>query len=145
MKWQQADGDWTRFRTLPELEELDLHRSGDPYEGSYWDLMSALADEVLNRLKQAQARGTKHLLVTRTQHVRGMEAYDRPLRGTAGDAESGGYAVHCAAKLYPARVGVRRSDSAVANTRVSLDTIRARAADGDRMLKPVFESRPRFR
>jgi hypothetical protein len=64
MKWQPADGDWTRFRTLPELEELDLHRSGDPYEGSYWDLMSALADEVLNRLKQAQARGTKHLLVT---------------------------------------------------------------------------------
>lgn len=57
-------GDWTEYRKLPDLMEIDFHRSGSWHQASYNESMYAIGDEVLEALKRAQEEGKKFLLIT---------------------------------------------------------------------------------
>lgn len=61
-KWKQEAGDWTRFRKLAGVVEIDLHRSGQDYEGHYSDMMAGLSGEVLDVLRTAQETGKEYVL-----------------------------------------------------------------------------------
>jgi len=61
-KWKNEGGDWTRFRALPGVVEVDFHRSCEEYDCSYDDLMAGLRDEALNRLKRAQKDRARYVL-----------------------------------------------------------------------------------
>jgi hypothetical protein len=66
--FQRQDGDWTRFRGLPDLEELDLHfseRERGPRTTSYSEAMANVYELVLSGLEAAYRGGsTKYLLIT---------------------------------------------------------------------------------
>jgi len=64
MNWRNESGDWTGFRKLPGVVEVDFHRSGEEYDGNYSDMMAGLADEVLGALRDAQQAGVKYVLFT---------------------------------------------------------------------------------
>jgi len=53
------DGDWTRFRSLPGVQELDLHLSGckgEPADWTpYYERMSDIYDSVLQTLRTLQS------------------------------------------------------------------------------------------
>jgi len=63
-KIRHEDGDWTRFRNLPGLGEVDFHRSGVGYGGHHDAVMAGISDELLEALQEAKDDGTKYVLFT---------------------------------------------------------------------------------
>lgn len=58
-------GDWTRFRALPDLDQVDFHLSErGPREIPYDEAMGEVHDAALRALRAAQARGRKYVLFT---------------------------------------------------------------------------------
>lgn len=63
MTFRKEGGDWTEYRELPGLAELDLHRADSPSEFAYWEAMDAVRSDTLAALKRAQEAGRQYLLV----------------------------------------------------------------------------------
>jgi hypothetical protein len=62
---RRESGDWTRYRTLANLVEVDFHRSDEgPPEISYWEAMARVFDDALAALRDAQAQGKSWVLFT---------------------------------------------------------------------------------
>jgi hypothetical protein len=61
MTWTIQTGDWTQFRRLPELKEVDFHVDG-PREVPYWEAMAEVERETLKALQDAQARGDRYVM-----------------------------------------------------------------------------------
>lgn len=55
-------GNWTDYRRLPDLWEIDFHNAGQEYKGSYYDIMEEVKSDTLNLLKKAQDDGVQHVL-----------------------------------------------------------------------------------
>ena len=55
---------WTDYRKLPGLREIDLHFAGDAVTGNYHENMSAIRNLVVDSLKQAQGDGIQFVLFT---------------------------------------------------------------------------------
>ena len=64
MRWAIEDGNWTRFRQLPGVVEVDFHRSDRQDGGHYDEHMFAVYHETLDALQQAQEEGRKYVLFT---------------------------------------------------------------------------------
>lgn len=70
-RFKYSNANWTEFRTLPGLEELDFHRNDsekrykdEPRATFYSSDMQYVWDETLNKLRDAQTRGVPWLLIT---------------------------------------------------------------------------------
>ncbi len=67
-KFQIGSGDWTRYRSLPGLMEVDLHfsdyrRSWDEPPVPYWETMNKIEEIVLRELEEGfNDPNTKHVL-----------------------------------------------------------------------------------
>ena len=61
---KREHGGWTEYRKLPDLMEIDFHRSGGWHQGVYYEKEGKVSDEVLEALKRAQEEGKKFLLIT---------------------------------------------------------------------------------
>ena len=64
MKWKNEVGNWTRYRELPGLVEVDFHRSGEEGGGYYEDHMAGVYEDALAALRQAQEEGAQYVLLT---------------------------------------------------------------------------------
>jgi len=63
--FRHGSGDWTRYRSLPGLVELDFHpRSGDADHAPYWDRMEKVYRDAVEALRRAQTLGKQHVLFT---------------------------------------------------------------------------------
>jgi hypothetical protein len=58
------DGDWTRYRQMPGLVEVDFHNTGLNDGGSYWEHMEEVRDKALAALRDAQREGIHYILFT---------------------------------------------------------------------------------
>jgi hypothetical protein len=64
-RFQQATGDWVRYRALPNRVEVDFHYgSGRDSETPYRERMAAVWSEALEALKAAQATGRDWAIFT---------------------------------------------------------------------------------
>lgn len=63
MAFKNESGNWTAYRELPGVTEIDFHRSDEPSEHSYWEAMDLVRAETLASLKWAQANGKRYLLI----------------------------------------------------------------------------------
>lgn len=63
MKFKFENGDWTNYRRLPNLRELDLHYSTYESLGSFHDNMHEVKETTLAALKVAQALQAEYLLI----------------------------------------------------------------------------------
>ena len=60
---KNESGDWTRYRTLPELVEVDFHWSEEgPRQESYYEAMEDVYDVALDSLKTAFENGRRYVL-----------------------------------------------------------------------------------
>ncbi len=57
-------GNWTDFRKLPEVTEVDFHWAEEQPTGAYWEHMDQVKETTLNSLRRAQANGIQHVLFT---------------------------------------------------------------------------------
>jgi hypothetical protein len=55
---------WTEYRSLPDLREVDLPFAEEQPTAPYLENMEAIKTLTLRQLQQAQADGTQHLLFT---------------------------------------------------------------------------------
>ena len=55
---------WTEFRKLPDLMEVDFHWSDNECTGNYYQNMQAVKNRALKSLQQAQEEGKKFVLFT---------------------------------------------------------------------------------
>lgn len=62
MRWKKAEGDWTRFRELPGVVEVDLHWSDAEHVGQTQEFFSRVKYEVLVALKEAQQEGHRYVI-----------------------------------------------------------------------------------
>jgi hypothetical protein len=53
---------WTEFRQLPGVREVDLHFAGMPATGNYWENMAEVKEITLRSLQRAQAEGVQFVL-----------------------------------------------------------------------------------
>lgn len=60
-KWLEDAGNWTRFRALPDLVEVDFHHEG-PREVEYWQAMEDVERSALDALREAQKDGRRYVL-----------------------------------------------------------------------------------
>jgi hypothetical protein len=56
------NGDWTQFRSLPDLVEVDFHHGRRAPGLAYWDAMAAVCEDALNAIKEAHAAGRRYVL-----------------------------------------------------------------------------------
>ncbi|MFZ2854343.1 MAG: hypothetical protein WAZ34_09570 [Rhodocyclaceae bacterium] len=61
---KREEGDWVRFRELPNLMECDLHWAGETPTGAYWEHMETVWRVALESLRAAQAQGKQFVLFT---------------------------------------------------------------------------------
>jgi hypothetical protein len=57
-------GDWTDFRKLPGLLEVDFHLAEEQPTGAYWEHMDQVKETTLNSLRKAQKDGRQYVLFT---------------------------------------------------------------------------------
>lgn len=60
--FKRESGDWKEYRSLPDLMEIDFHRSGGCHQGSYYEKMSAVSCEAFEALASAYEEGKKFIL-----------------------------------------------------------------------------------
>lgn len=56
-------GNWTRFRSLPNVVECDFHHDG-PRDVPYWEAMAGAEARAIEALQEAQASGKRFVLFT---------------------------------------------------------------------------------
>ena len=67
MAFKRESGNWTRYRKLPSVVEVDFHFAGagrTPGMFGYWDAMAQVRQTALESLKAAQEAGNGHVLFT---------------------------------------------------------------------------------
>ena len=64
MKFRFESGNWVAYRKLPDLVEIDFHRSNEAPNGGYDDNMQRVYDGALDGLIKAQRDGKKYVLFT---------------------------------------------------------------------------------
>lgn len=62
--FNQRGGNWTDFRQLPGVKEVDLHFASEPSTQAYWENMDEVKEIALRSLQQAQAKGAQYVLFT---------------------------------------------------------------------------------
>ena len=68
-KFKHEGGDWTRYRQLPNLVEVDFHPPDDhfvetPDRLPYWEEMEQVRSATMEALKKAQGAGIDYVLFT---------------------------------------------------------------------------------
>ena len=65
MAFKREFGDWTQYRKLPSVVEVDFHQSEDaPRELPYWEAMGEIRGIAFEALKAAQKAGDRYVLFT---------------------------------------------------------------------------------
>jgi hypothetical protein len=63
--FRRDNGNWTEFRRLPNLVEVDFHWSdGGPREVAYWEAMDKVYRVALESIRNAHADGGSYVLMT---------------------------------------------------------------------------------
>jgi len=62
-KFTEGYGDWTQYRKLPDIQEVDLHLSGNGYH-DYYESMDAAYAGAIDSVRKAQEEGKKYVLFT---------------------------------------------------------------------------------
>jgi hypothetical protein len=70
-------GDWTQYRSLPNLVEIDFHRGRRDRSKSYWECMAEVREEAEQAIRQAYDEGRSWLLIGHGQST------SRPFHTTA--------------------------------------------------------------
>lgn len=63
-KFKSANNDWTEFRQLPELVEVDFHWANQGKFHDYRESMDAVYDIAIKSLVKAQKEGKQNVLFT---------------------------------------------------------------------------------
>lgn len=61
-KFKSSSCNWTDFRQLPDLVEVDFHWSDRGTHHNYWESMEAVYNTAINALANAQKDGKKNVL-----------------------------------------------------------------------------------
>jgi len=62
--FQKASGNWTKYRSLNNLKEVDFHWADQRGDGTYYEKMAKVWDVALESLVEAQKAGHQYLLYT---------------------------------------------------------------------------------
>jgi hypothetical protein len=64
VKFKYASKDWTEYRNLPDLMEVDFHWANETSAGSYYDNMLNVLRDALDSLKWAHENDMQYVLFT---------------------------------------------------------------------------------
>ena len=64
MAFKRESGNWTQYRKLPSVVEVDFHLSEHGPRLPYWEAMGQVHQTALESLKAAQEAGNRYVLFT---------------------------------------------------------------------------------
>lgn len=94
---------WTEFRSLPALLEIDFHLVGQPGGGAYHENMAAVRSGALSALKAAQEKGFQFVLFThgRSTSRRGKTTARSQVRGLMRSKDATPYIIRSKCIQHP--------------------------------------------
>src|SRR5688572_6650877 len=62
MRWRKDEGDWTLFRNLPQLHQVNYHLAEIRDSGIYEERMNRIREDVMKTLRTADENGYRFVL-----------------------------------------------------------------------------------
>lgn len=103
MSFVKDAGNWTHFRSLPGIVEVDFHWVGLPGGGAYHENMAAVRARALSALCEAQESGLQFVLFThgRSTSRRGKTTARSQVRGLMRSKDATPYIIRSKCIQHP--------------------------------------------